>query len=215
MGLPEASSPCGQRSLRFNPRGMLVPCVYWPIEEDHLPRIADLAGLGESALRTPPFQAARRTGRCRELSLPGWLCQQAGARRAPGRARRLLPLGARGRRGDVLAPCAGQTAGAQQQRLHDRRHMSRLSHPGALIVVAKRPVPGQTKTRLAPPLTAEQAAGLYGCLLADTLDLVRSVPQVQRVIAYLPAQAEAYFAVSGARFRKGAAEGTRPRRQAG
>ena len=42
----------------------------------------------------------------------------------------------------------------------------------ALIVVAKEPVPGQTKTRLCPPLTAESAAEFYRCLLLDTLALM-------------------------------------------
>jgi len=64
----------------------------------------------------------------------------------------------------------------------------------ALLVVAKRPEPGRTKTRLSPPLSPEQAAGLYEGLLRDTLDLMRRVPGVQPAIAYLPAGAEPYFA---------------------
>jgi hypothetical protein len=63
----------------------------------------------------------------------------------------------------------------------------------ALLVVAKRPTAGQTKTRLSPPLTPEQAAGLYECFLLDTLDLMRQVPGVQPVVAYLPAEAQAFF----------------------
>jgi rSAM/selenodomain-associated transferase 1 len=43
----------------------------------------------------------------------------------------------------------------------------------ALIVVGKAPVAGTVKTRLAPPLTAEEAAVLYRAFLADTLDLAR------------------------------------------
>ena len=64
----------------------------------------------------------------------------------------------------------------------------------ALIVVAKRPASGQTKTRLSPPLSPAQAAALYECFLRDTLDLVRRVPDVKPVIAYLPREAERYFA---------------------
>jgi rSAM/selenodomain-associated transferase 1 len=64
----------------------------------------------------------------------------------------------------------------------------------ALLVVAKCPAPGQTKTRLIPPLSSEQAAALYECFLRDTLDLVRQIPDVQPVVAYLPAEAETYFA---------------------
>lgn len=63
----------------------------------------------------------------------------------------------------------------------------------ALIVVAKRPMAGQTKTRLTPPLTPATAAALYECFLQDTLARIRQVPDVQPVIAYLPAEAEVYF----------------------
>jgi uncharacterized protein len=63
----------------------------------------------------------------------------------------------------------------------------------ALLVVAKRPAPGQTKTRLTPPLSSEQAAALYECFLRDTLDVMRQVPDVQPVVAYLPAEAQSYF----------------------
>ena len=63
-----------------------------------------------------------------------------------------------------------------------------------LIVVAKRPTPGQTKTRLTPALAPEQAAALFECFLLDTLDLMRRVPNVQHEIAYLPEHERAYFA---------------------
>jgi rSAM/selenodomain-associated transferase 1 len=62
----------------------------------------------------------------------------------------------------------------------------------ALLVVAKRPVPGQTKTRLCPPLAPDQAAQLYECFLLDTLELCRSV-QAARMIAYLPPDELDYF----------------------
>ena len=62
-----------------------------------------------------------------------------------------------------------------------------------LLVVAKRPTAGQTKTRLCPPFTPVQAAALYECFLRDTLDLMRRVPGVQRTIAYLPEDALSYF----------------------
>ncbi len=55
----------------------------------------------------------------------------------------------------------------------------------ALIVVAKRPAPGKTKTRLSPPLTPELASALYECFLFDTLDRMRQVDDALRVIAYL------------------------------
>lgn len=40
---------------------------------------------------------------------------------------------------------------------------------GIVLVVAKAPTPGRSKTRLVPPLTAFQAAALHGCLLLDTV----------------------------------------------
>jgi uncharacterized protein len=58
-------------------------------------------------------------------------------------------------------------------------------YTNALIVVAKRPTPGKTKTRLSPPLTQELASALYECFLFDTLDQMRQVSDAQHVIAYL------------------------------
>jgi rSAM/selenodomain-associated transferase 1 len=63
----------------------------------------------------------------------------------------------------------------------------------ALLVVAKRPTPGHTKTRLTPPLTPETAAQLYEAFLRDTLDIMRAVEDVQPIICYLPEDAEGYF----------------------
>ncbi|MHB8628160.1 MAG: TIGR04282 family arsenosugar biosynthesis glycosyltransferase [Aggregatilineales bacterium] len=66
----------------------------------------------------------------------------------------------------------------------------------ALMVVAKQPAPGQTKTRLSPPLTGAQAADLYACFLSDTLDLIRRVRAMidfQPILVYLPENASSYF----------------------
>ena len=63
----------------------------------------------------------------------------------------------------------------------------------ALIVVAKRPAPGQTKTRLTPPFSQDQAVTLYQCLLLDTLDLIDRVGGVRHVLAYTPDDAEPFF----------------------
>ena len=68
-----------------------------------------------------------------------------------------------------------------------------MPKPDTLLVVAKQPAPGQTKTRLCPPLTPDQAAYLYDCFLRDTLDTMRKVPGVQRVICFLPENAQEYF----------------------
>ncbi len=66
----------------------------------------------------------------------------------------------------------------------------------ALMVVAKQPMPGQTKTRLSPPLNSTEASALYECLLRDTLEIVRQTRRMldfQPIIAYLPVGAESYF----------------------
>jgi rSAM/selenodomain-associated transferase 1 len=62
-----------------------------------------------------------------------------------------------------------------------------------LMVVAKKPAPGQTKTRLCPPFTDAQAARLYECFLRDTLDTMRQVPGVHTRIGFLPEDAQDYF----------------------
>ncbi len=62
-----------------------------------------------------------------------------------------------------------------------------------LLVVAKQPSPNHTKTRLCPPLSNHQAADLYECFLRDTLDLMRLVPDVQRVIGYYSENGSGYF----------------------
>jgi rSAM/selenodomain-associated transferase 1 len=62
-----------------------------------------------------------------------------------------------------------------------------------LIVVAKEPLPGATKTRLCPPFSAAQAADFYRCLLLDTLGLAGRLQTVDRTIAYTPAGARVFF----------------------
>jgi MoaA/NifB/PqqE/SkfB family radical SAM enzyme len=59
LGLRDARSPCGRHSVRINPQGRVLPCVYWP--EDSLPplSIADLYSLGEGILESLSFRAAR------------------------------------------------------------------------------------------------------------------------------------------------------------
>jgi rSAM/selenodomain-associated transferase 1 len=63
----------------------------------------------------------------------------------------------------------------------------------ALIVVAKRPVPGETKTRLCPPLNPQSAADFYRCLLLDTLALLKRFQGADFTVAFAPATARAYF----------------------
>jgi len=63
----------------------------------------------------------------------------------------------------------------------------------ALIVVAKKPVPGRTKTRLCPPLTPQAAADFYRCLLLDTLALVNRLKIADSSVAFTPDGACPYF----------------------
>jgi rSAM/selenodomain-associated transferase 1 len=81
---------------------------------------------------------------------------------APGRA---VPAGA------VPAgavPCAAGLAGTLA---------------GQLLVIAKEPVPGRVKTRLTPPFSPDQAAGLARAALADTLAAAAAVAAARLVIA--------------------------------
>ena len=52
-----------------------------------------------------------------------------------------------------------------------------------LIVIAKAPVPGRVKTRLTPPFTPEQGAGLAAAALADTLEAVAAARFRRRLLA--------------------------------
>jgi uncharacterized protein len=53
----------------------------------------------------------------------------------------------------------------------------------ALVVIAKAPVPGRSKTRLCPPCTPEQAAALAAAALRDTLQAVAATPARRRILA--------------------------------
>ena len=59
--------------------------------------------------------------------------------------------------------------------------------------MAKAPLPGTVKTRLVPPLTAEQAAQLYRALLLDQFEHLRALGGVARYVFYAPANAEMLF----------------------
>lgn len=55
--------------------------------------------------------------------------------------------------------------------------------PGTVLVVAKAPVPGLAKTRLAADVGAEVAADIAAAALLDTLDAVAAAPVSRRVVA--------------------------------
>lgn len=59
---------------------------------------------------------------------------------------------------------------------------SAISSATTLIVIAKAPVPGRSKTRLTPPCTPEQAAALAEAALVDTLHAVLGTPAGRRVL---------------------------------
>jgi glycosyltransferase A (GT-A) superfamily protein (DUF2064 family) len=63
-----------------------------------------------------------------------------------------------------------------------------------LIVFARAPIPGRTKTRLCPPLDGPTAAALYQRFLGDVLDTTRQVADTRRVVAYTPESSGAFFA---------------------
>ena len=58
-----------------------------------------------------------------------------------------------------------------------------MTVPVTVLVVAKAPVPGLAKTRLAHTLGAEGAADLAAAALLDTLDAVAATPTVARMVA--------------------------------
>ena len=61
----------------------------------------------------------------------------------------------------------------------------------AVVIMARWPEPGRTKTRLGATIGQEAAADLYRCLLLDTIDLVRSLAvgdEIDLVVAYDPSE---------------------------
>jgi hypothetical protein len=66
----------------------------------------------------------------------------------------------------------------------------------ALAVMAKAPRPGKVKTRLAPPLTPEQAAAINICFLRDTTENIAAATTSGKsagIISYTPVGDEALF----------------------
>lgn len=62
-----------------------------------------------------------------------------------------------------------------------------------LLLMAKQPRPGSSKTRLSPPLTEKEAADLYLAFLQDKVAQMRAVPDVRPAIAYTPAEGRGFF----------------------
>lgn len=57
-----------------------------------------------------------------------------------------------------------------------------MSPAVTLVVLAKQPVAGFSKTRLSPPFSLEEAAELARAMLVDTLQAVASTPGVRRLL---------------------------------
>jgi rSAM/selenodomain-associated transferase 1 len=55
-----------------------------------------------------------------------------------------------------------------------------------VAVMAKVPAPGEVKTRLCPPLSPAQAAGLARCFLQDRVEQVAAIETAEAVVAYTP-----------------------------
>ena len=67
----------------------------------------------------------------------------------------------------------------------------------ALAVMAKAPRPGKVKTRLQPPLTAQEAAAANICFLRDTTENIAAVAgegTAQGLVCYTPIGDEVAFA---------------------
>jgi len=62
-----------------------------------------------------------------------------------------------------------------------------------IVVMAKQPLVGKTKTRLVPALSLQEAADLYQALLLDTLAMVSDLPWADLAVAITPPQSRPYF----------------------
>ena len=79
-----------------------------------------------------------------------------------------------------------------------------------LVVFAKWPAPGAVKTRLCPPLTPAQAAGLYAAMLDDVLEAMsRAAPPLglELVLAAHPPESLTQFAARAPGWRVVAQQG--------
>jgi rSAM/selenodomain-associated transferase 1 len=56
----------------------------------------------------------------------------------------------------------------------------------ALIVMARAPVPGAVKTRLAAALGDRQTAALYGCFVRDTMEKLQTLSDAQVIVYHAP-----------------------------
>jgi rSAM/selenodomain-associated transferase 1 len=76
---------------------------------------------------------------------------------------------------------------------HKTNHYFAFMTNIALIIMAKEPRVGLTKTRLCPPLTFEEAAQLYEALLLDTIEMTSTLEDIDLAIAVTPSDSIPYF----------------------
>lgn len=75
---------------------------------------------------------------------------------------------------------------------------TRRAGDAALVIFGKAPIPGQVKTRLCPPLTADEAATLQGSLVLDVVERARAAAksaQYDMVFACSPSREHVFFKV--------------------
>ncbi len=73
---------------------------------------------------------------------------------------------------------------------------------GAIILLARAPVPGTVKTRMCPPLTPEEAAALQGSLVMDAVEGVQSLRRdFDLYVACAPGMDHPFFQTLAARHR--------------
>lgn len=71
----------------------------------------------------------------------------------------------------------------------------------ALIIFAKAPIPGTVKTRLCPPLTADEAASLHGSLVLDAIERAKDLPGATLYLAGAPDLGHPFFKTVEGRYR--------------
>jgi radical SAM protein with 4Fe4S-binding SPASM domain len=61
MGLGPAHSPCGRSSIRINPRGEVIPCVYWTYQPGEAVTLEDLGQMGQAVVNSDFFLKAQQS----------------------------------------------------------------------------------------------------------------------------------------------------------
>ncbi len=76
-----------------------------------------------------------------------------------------------------------------------------VTAPVAVFIMAKAPRAGEVKTRLCPPLTGPEAAGLYHSFLQDKIEQVRTLRGATPAVAYAPEAERPLFQALAPDFR--------------